>query len=80
MTKLTYEIRPTTVNEHKLILDIYHGNTTINNTFFDHGDIIHYENGRDELYLFDMYNNILVSFYIKINEITGIEYIKEITL
>ena len=81
MTKLTYKIRQTAINGHKLVLDIHHGKINITTTFFDHGDITHYvKSGRYELFLFDKYSNILISFYIKMNEVTGTQFIKEITL
>ena len=81
MTKLTYKIRQTAINNHKLILDIHHNKINISTAFCDHMDITHYKkSGRHELFLFDKYSNILISFYIKMNEITGVHFIKEIFL
>ena len=80
MTELTYKIRQTAVTKYKLVLDIYHGKINICTQFFDHGDITHYSNNRHELYLFDKYSNIIISFYVKMDEVTGLEYIKEIIL
>ena len=81
MTNLIYKIRQPYVNDNKLVLDIYHCTININTTFFDRGDIMSYINsGRYELFLFDKYSNIIISFYIKMNEITGIQFIEEITL
>ena len=76
MNKLTYEIEQTTINNYKLILKIYHEKNNVFTQFFDNGNITHYSD-HDELYLFNKYNDFIISFYVKMNEVTGIHFIKE---
>ena len=76
MTDLIYRIRPAYSN-NRLALDIHHCEKKVTTIIFDHGHILHYLD-RHELNLFDIDNKLLNNFYINMDELQSIGYVKEI--